>query len=374
MSDFLRKYIRDLAIAIPTTFAIYVLMKYAVAALDPDSQKKSEAKNKSKAILKRIAQSRNDLALNDYEEIVAGEVIVPEDINIKFNGTCVIHTRLIFEDIGGLDDIIDSLKESVIYPLMYPQLFRTASGLIGSPKGVLLYGPPGCGKTMLAKALAAESGATFINMHVSTLTDKWFGESNKLVSALFSLAKKLQPTIIFIDEIDSFLRERSKNDFEVTGMMKAEFMSLWDGLMTGDDLQIMVLGATNRPYDIDKAILRRMPKQFSVKLPDMAQRKRILELMLRNSLLEESFPLDSLVMRTTGLSGSDIKEIVRNAAMAPLREFVRQKGASREELAKAAAEGIELRPLAINDFHVNTIVNGVVDSGYTSPPLVEQCD
>jgi len=362
MSDFLRKYIRDLAIALPTTFAIYVLMKYAVAALDPDSQKKSEAKNKSRAILKRIAQTRNDLALNEYEEIVAGEVIVPEDINIKF------------DDIGGLEDIIDSLKESVIYPLMYPQFFKTASGLIGSPKGVLLYGPPGCGKTMLAKALAAESGATFINMHVSTLTDKWFGESNKLVSALFSLAKKLQPTIIFIDEIDSFLRERSKNDFEVTGMMKAEFMSLWDGLMTGDDLQIMVLGATNRPYDIDKAILRRMPKQFSVKLPDMAQRKRILELMLRSSVLEENFPIDSLVMRTAGLSGSDIKEIVRNAAMAPLREFVRQKGASREELAKAAAEGVEFRPLSIQDFHVNTIVNGVVDSGYTSPPLVEQCD
>lgn len=122
-------------------------------------------------------------------------------------------------DIGGLDPIISQLREAVIFPLCYPQVFESAAGLFGAPKGVLLYGPPGCGKTMLAKSLAKESGATFINVKVSSLTDKWFGESNKLVAGLFSLAKKLQPSIIFIDEIDSFMRERSRNDHEVTGMM-----------------------------------------------------------------------------------------------------------------------------------------------------------
>ena len=141
---------------------------------------------------------------------------------------CLHETSLTFlhrVDIGGLEPIISSLRESIIYPLLYPNLFTSSSSLLTAPKGVLLYGPPGCGKTMLAKALAKESGATFINIAASVLTSKWYGESNKLVAGMFSLARKTQPSIIFIDEIDSFLRERAKGDHEVTGMIKAEFMT-----------------------------------------------------------------------------------------------------------------------------------------------------
>lgn len=200
-------------------------------------------------------------------------------------------------DIGGLEDIISSLEESVIVPLLYPSIFRSSSTLLAAPKGVLLYGPPGCGKTMLAKALAKESGATFINIAASVLTNKWFGESNKLVAGLFSLARKAQPSIIFIDEIDSFLRERNKGDHEATAMMKAEFMryvnpcsfshsstsvlssySLWDGLLSDSD-RILILGATNRKQDIDPAFLRRMPRQFPLPLPNAAQREKILSLV-----------------------------------------------------------------------------------------------
>jgi ATPase family AAA domain-containing protein 1 len=146
-----------------------------------------------------------------------------------------------FADIGGLDPIIENLKETIIYPLVYPELFSHSNVLGATPKGVLLYGPPGCGKTMMAKALAKESGATFINIKVchsaicrerfsprpqiSNLANKWFGESNKLVAGVFSLARKLEPSIIFIDEIDAFLRTRSSSDHEVTAMMKAEFMT-----------------------------------------------------------------------------------------------------------------------------------------------------
>jgi ATP-dependent 26S proteasome regulatory subunit len=128
-------------------------------------------------------------------------------------------------DIGGLDSIIEELKESVIYPLTMPHLYSHSSSLLSAPSGVLLYGPPGCGKTMLAKALAHESGACFINLHISTLTEKWYGDSNKLVNAVFSLARKLQPSIVFIDEIDAVLGQRRSGEHEASGMVKAEYVS-----------------------------------------------------------------------------------------------------------------------------------------------------
>ena len=127
-------------------------------------------------------------------------------------------------DIGGLEEIIEEVKESVIYPLTMPHLYSHAAPLLAAPSGVLLYGPPGCGKTMLAKAVAHESGASFINLHISTLTEKWYGDSNKLVRAVFSLARKLQPAIIFIDEIDAVLGTRRSGEHEASGMVKAEYV------------------------------------------------------------------------------------------------------------------------------------------------------
>ena len=286
--------------------------------------------------------------LNEYEQSIASEVVFASDIKITF------------DSIGGLEDIINELKETVILPLTYPELFESTTGLLGAPKGVLLYGPPGCGKTMLAKALAATSGATFINMHISTLTDKWFGESNKLVNALFSLARKLQPTIIFIDEIDAFLREREKNDHEAMAMIKAEFMSLWDGLATESSTKIVVLGATNRPNDIDSAILRRMPKRFHVALPNAIQRRRILELMLKDSKLSDGFSMEAVVRTTAGLSGSAIQELCRNAAMKPVREFIRTHGMTNSsttgtlDIDKLRLQSTDqIRPLSNLDFSSN---------------------
>jgi ATP-dependent 26S proteasome regulatory subunit len=127
-------------------------------------------------------------------------------------------------DIAGLDEIVEELRESVIYPLMMPHLYSNVGSLLSAPSGVLLYGPPGCGKTMLAKALARESGASFINLHISTLTEKWYGDSNKLVRAVFSLARKVEPAIIFIDEIDAVLGTRRSGEHEASGMVKAEYV------------------------------------------------------------------------------------------------------------------------------------------------------
>lgn len=234
-----------------------------------------------------------------------------------------------------------------------PQLYSHASSLLTAPSGVLLYGPPGCGKTMLAKALAHESGATFINLHISTLTEKWYGDSNKLVNAVFSLARKLQPSIVFIDEIDAVLGTRRSGEHEASGMVKAEFMTLWDGLTsadtTGDPQRILVLGATNRIQDIDEAILRRMPKKFPITLPSAPQRLRILGLVLKDTRIDKAqFDLEYLVRVTAGMSGSDIKEACRDAAMVPVREYIREKKAS-----GAHMEGInpnEIRGLRTGDF------------------------
>ncbi|KAF8993494.1 P-loop containing nucleoside triphosphate hydrolase protein [Cyathus striatus] len=323
------------ALFLASQVAIYYTVRWVVDELSPS---KKEVKTKKLEALKRLGH--HNLELDEYERQVANEVIHPDDITVQFS------------DVGGLEPIIDSLRESVIFPLLYPNLFTSSSSLLGPPKGVLLFGPPGCGKTMLAKALAKESGATFINIAASVLTNKWYGESNKLVAGLFSLARKAQPSIIFIDEIDSFLRERTKGDHEVTGMMKAEFMTLWDGLTSGTD-RILVLGATNRPNDIDSAILRRMPKRFAVGLPNYHQRLKILGLMLKETKLGPRFSVEALAELTEGYSGSDLKELCRNAAMVPVREYMRSANGNMEKLAQGQLEGFVIRPLVLEDFFAN---------------------
>jgi ATPase family AAA domain-containing protein 1 len=147
------------------------------------------------------------------------------------------------------------IYELAVLPLRRPDLFNKPGRLLSSPKGLLFYGSPGTGKTMLAKAIAKESGAAFINLRMSTLMNKYFGESNKLVAAVFSLAYKLAPAIIFIDEIESFLRQRSGGDESAWISLKAEFMTLWDGMLSDASVPVLVLGATNRPYDLDQVII-----------------------------------------------------------------------------------------------------------------------
>ncbi|VEU24140.1 DEKNAAC105471 [Brettanomyces naardenensis] len=327
------KVVTDVVFFLGASLSMYYLTTQIFGDLKSRGRSK-EDKEKAKMSLKRLQRANPgiNLELNEYENSLLSCVIPPEEIGVKF------------DDIGGLDDIISDLQESVILPLTCPEIFDQYASLLQAPKGVLLYGPPGCGKTMLAKALASESGANFISIRMSSIMDKWYGESNKLVDALFSLANKIQPCIVFIDEIDSFLRERSSMDHEMTAMLKAEFMTLWDGLTSSG--RVMILGATNRPSDIDSAFMRRMPKRFAVTLPDEEQRLKILQKLLKDVKYEFSLP--QLVKATAGLSGSDLKELCRNAAVNSTREYIRGNVINGKPIDPNGK--ITLRPLQLKDF------------------------
>jgi ATPase family AAA domain-containing protein 1 len=263
--------------------------------------------------------------LSEYEMVIAAHLVVPEDISVSW------------KDIAGLDGVVQELKESVVLPVRHRGMFEKST-LYQPPKGVLLHGPPGCGKTLIAKACAKEAGMRFINLDIAMLTDKWYGESQKLASAVFTLAIKIQPCIIFIDEIDSFLRSRNTNDHEATAMMKTQFMLLWDGLSTENGSTVIVMGATNRPSDLDKAILRRMPAQFHVALPNEEQRLKILKLILENEKVSGDVNYLQLAKITNTFSGSDLRELCRNASVYRIRNFLREHGDELDENALKAQE------------------------------------
>mmetsp|Transcript_46652 Transcript_46652/g.73030 ORF Transcript_46652/g.73030 Transcript_46652/m.73030 type:complete len:286 (-) Transcript_46652:87-944(-) len=242
----------------------------------------------------------------------------------------------------GLQDVKQRLHELVILPFTRPDLFSRGK-LLRPPRGVLLYGPPGTGKTMLAKAIAKQTKAVFLTLSMSSIQDKWFGESQKLVRAVWELAWKIQPTIIFIDEIDAFLRERKDNEHETTANMKSEFMALWDGLSTDPTAQVVVIGATNRPWAIDKAILRRMPRAFCIDIPGPEQREAILQSILKEeNCLNIDYTL--LANSTERYSGSDLKELCRAALLAPVQELMAKERAGEHQLSSDS-----LRPLSTQD-------------------------
>ncbi|KAK2361464.1 AAA-type ATPase family protein [Trifolium repens] len=224
-----------------------------------------------------------------------------------------------WDDVGGLEKAKQALMEMVILPTKRRDLF---TGLRRPARGLLLFGPPGNGKTMLAKAVASESEATFFNVTAASLTSKWVGEAEKLVRTLFMVATSRQPSVIFIDEIDSIMSTRTTNENEASRRLKSEFLIQFDGVTSNPDDIVIVIGATNKPQELDDAVLRRLVKRIYVPLPNENVRK----LLLKHKLKGQAFSLpnrdlEMLVKETEGYSGSDLQALCEEAAMMPIREL-----------------------------------------------------
>lgn len=288
----------------------------AKKAVDADAAKTASAPAPAKEVVPD----------NEFEKRIRPEIIPAGEIGVSF------------QDIGALDNVKEALQELVMLPLRRPDLF-SKGGLIKPCKGILLFGPPGTGKTMLAKAVATEAGASFINVSMSTITSKWFGEDEKNVRALFTLAAKVAPTIIFIDEVDSMLGQRSRNgEHEAMRKIKNEFMAHWDGLLSKAGERVLVLAATNRPFDLDDAIIRRFERRIMVGLPDKDNRERILRTILEKEAIADDLDFAELANMTEGFSGSDLKNLCTVAAYRPIRELMKKEQKKTEKKTEEASD------------------------------------
>ncbi|KAG0590882.1 hypothetical protein KC19_1G132600 [Ceratodon purpureus] len=248
-----------------------------------------------------------------------------------------------WDDIAGLEHAKKCVTEMVIWPLLRPDIFQ---GCRAPGKGLLLFGPPGTGKTMIGKAIAGEAKATFFSISASSLTSKWIGEGEKLVRALFGVASCRQPAVIFIDEIDSLLSQRkSEGEHESSRRLKTQFLIEMEGCGSGTE-QILLIGATNRPQELDEAARRRLSKRLYIPLPSHEARAWIIRsLLIRDGLLSLSDEdVDSICTTTDGYSGSDMKNLVKEASMGPLRELLMQ-GKDISSISQS-----DMRPITLQDF------------------------
>ncbi|CAO2832513.1 unnamed protein product [Amaranthus hypochondriacus] len=248
-----------------------------------------------------------------------------------------------WEDIAGLDHAKKCVMEMVVWPLLRPDIFK---GCRAPGRGLLVFGPPGTGKTMIGKAIAGEAKATFFYISASSLTSKWIGEGEKLVRALFGVASCRQPAVIFVDEIDSLLSQRkSEGEHEASRRLKTQFLIEMEGFDSGNE-QILLIGATNRPQELDEAARRRLTKRLYIPLPSAEARAWIVQNLLEKDglfrLSKED--MDMICKITEGYSGSDMKNLVKDASMGPLRDALKNG----IEITKLNKE--DMRPVTLQDF------------------------
>src|SRR3990167_3413493 len=267
-----------------------------------------------------------------------------------------------YEDIGGLKDEVQKVREMIELPLRHPELFERLG--IEAPKGVLIYGAPGGGKTLLAKAVANESEAHFITINGPEIVSKYVGEAEERLRNIFQDAENNAPSIIFIDEIDSIAPKREEVVGEVEKRIVAQLLSLMDGLKSRG--QVVIIGATNRPNSLDPALRRpgRFDREIEIGAPDKKGRKEILQIHTRGMPLKEDVSLDELASQTHGFVGADLQSLVKEAAMKALRRMLPKINLEDEEIPQKILEEIrvekadfnnalrEVRPSALREVYI----------------------
>jgi SpoVK/Ycf46/Vps4 family AAA+-type ATPase len=265
-------------------------------------------------------------------------LIIPEKPNISW------------KDIAGLENAKQAIEDAVILPIKHPDWFKD----MPTWKGILLFGPPGCGKTLLAKGAAAESGAIFFNVSAADVMVKWVGDSEQRIKALFEAAKENQPSIVFLDEIDALGIERTGAESGVSTRVLSQMLQMMDGMQSKIEDRVVVLAATNRPWNIDSAMLRRFDKRILVPLPDLVTRKATLEITTRrmpNFKVTDDVDLGELAKLTEGYTGDDLKKLCMDAWYIPIHELRQQdmldKGVPRPVTRKDFLEALQMRKTTV---------------------------
>ena len=271
--------------------------------------------------------------LKELPEITQEEIISSSIVSEK--------PEITWNDIGNLSEVKREIKEAIILPFIKKPKF------VEAPRTILLYGPPGTGKTLLAKASSNVLNATFFEARGSSLLSKYFGESTKLVNALFNKARKEQPSIIFMDELDSLAPSREANINESSRRVLGQLLIEIEGFSTRKEDKILIMGATNKPWDLDDALVSRFQKRIYIPLPDFESRKDIFKIHLRGAELN-GISLEELAKKSEGFSGRDIANVCREAIM----NMVRKENPELESLdfEKIKNYSLKYRALTKNDF------------------------